>query len=325
MIIQSTFKPAWWLSNPHAQTVYPTLVRNDTAPMDIHERIELADGDFIDLAWAINGLKATSPLIIFIHGLGGDLNSKYVSGQITAYNRAGWRAVFMHLRGASKEANRLPRAYHSGETNDLNHILQLLTQREPNTPKAIVGVSLGGNILLKWLGENPDQNYVQSATAVSVPFELDRVAQRINQGFSRVYQIYLLRKLQKLYHRKLNPHLGDHQQEIEKLFAIRDFHTFDEQFTAPIHGFKSAADYYQKSSSRQFLKLISVPTLIIHAVDDPFMTPEVIPTERELSKSTQLELSPKGGHVGFISGNIPGKAEYWLDKRIPEFLKKFLD
>jgi hypothetical protein len=325
MIIQSTFKPAWWLSNPHAQTVYPTLVRNEIVPIDKHERIELADGDFIDLAWAINGLKSNSPLIVFIHGLGGDLNSKYVSGQITAYNRAGWRAVFMHLRGASHEANRLPKAYHSGETNDLNSILQLLTQREPNTPKAIVGISLGGNILLKWLGENPNQNYIQSATAVSVPFELAQVSQRINQGFSRVYQQYLLRKLQKLYHRKLSHHLGDHRKEVNKLYAIRDFHTFDEQVTAPMHGFKSAEDYYQKSSSRQFLKLISVPTLIIHAFDDPFMTPEVIPMEHELSDSIQLELSLKGGHVGFISGNIPGKAEYWLDTRIPDFLKNFLN
>jgi predicted alpha/beta-fold hydrolase len=231
----------------------------------------------------------------------------------------------MHLRGAGKETNRLPRTYHSGETNDLNAILRQLSQREPDTKKAIVGISLGGNIVLKWLGENPEQTHIHSATAVSVPFELHRVSHKINQGFSRVYQAHLLRKMRKLYSRKFDQESENTAKEIEKLNAIQDFHTFDECITAPIHGFKNAEDYYQKSSSRQFLKHISVPTLIIHALDDPFMTPEVIPLEHELSQSIHLELSPKGGHVGFISGNIPGKAEYWLDERIPRFLGGFLD
>ena len=324
MIKKSLFKPAWWLSNAHAQTLYPTLMRHLKTPIDRRERFELPDGDFIDLAWAVNGLANDSPLVVFLHGLGGDANSTYVAGQLQAFNRRGWRAVLMHFRGASHESNRLPRAYHSGDTGDIDCLLRALAIREPQTMKAIVGVSLGGNVLLKWLGEQGSQSLVQAAVAVSVPFELRKVADRINQGFSRFYQAYLLRRLRVVFKRKLDKHADGLPPSIANIDSLDCFWTFDENITAPLHGYPHVHAYYREASSRQYLANIQTPTLIIHALDDPFMTPDAIPTVDELSKDVILELSHKGGHAGFITGRVPGRPIYWLDQRIPQFFEDFL-
>jgi predicted alpha/beta-fold hydrolase len=320
----SQFKPAWWLSNPHIQTIYSSLTRHLKAPIDKTERLELPDRDFIDLAWAINGLKDDSPLVIFLHGLGGSVHSTYVAGQLHAYNRAGWRGVLMHFRGASATPNRLPRAYHSGETEDLNFVLNTLAAREPNTKKSVVGVSLGGNVLLKWLGEQQKQSLIHAAVAISVPFQLDILATHMNQGFSKLYQTHLLNKLATMFQQKYTYYPDIMPDYFNKLKIYRSFWSFDEHVTAPLHGFSSAKDYYQASSSRQFLKNIKTPTLILHALDDPFMTPLAVPKPQELSSYITFELSAKGGHVGFITGKIPGKAHYWLDKRVPEFLKLYI-
>lgn len=321
MITNSKFKPAWWLKNSHAQTIYPTIMRhNNNASIDKIERLELPDGDFIDLAWAINGCDHQSPLVIFLHGLCGSIKSSYVGGQLRAYNSRGWRAVFLHFRGASTEPNRLARAYHSGDTEDLNYFIHELYKREPKTTKAIVGFSLGGNVLLKWLGEQKDQPYIQTGVAVSVPFDLHRVAIKFNQGFSRIYQKYLLRKMYKFFYEKTELYPNWMSSHLRQLDYYRDFLTFDHEITAPLHGFASGDDYYRQSSSRQFVSKIKTPTLIIHAKDDPFMTTDAIPNDSELSASTTLELSETGGHAGFISGARLGRPIYWLDTRIPNFL-----
>lgn len=322
MIINSNFKPAWWLTSSHGQTVYPTLARNISAPVDSMERLELPDGDFIDLAWAINGLDSQAPLVILLHGLGGSVESSYAAGFMHAFNRYGWRAVLMHFRGASPEPNRLPRAYHSGDTGDVDYFLKLLAQREPKTKKAVVGVSLGGNVLLKWLGEQEKQTLVDTAVAVSVPFELRLVADRIGRGFSRIYQAYLLRRMKKVFERKKAVFNGDVPQAFKDMDKWQCFWTFDEYVTAPLNGFPHVHDYYREASSRPYIAKITTPTLIIHALDDPFMTSEVVPSEEELSKEVTLELSAKGGHVGFITGNLPGKPVYWLEQRIPEHLSQ---
>ncbi len=318
------FKPAWWLGNAHAQTIYPVLARRLTAPIDIRERFELPDGDFIDLSWAVNGLNSETPLVVLLHGLGGDVASPNVAGLLQSFNRRGWRGVFMHFRGASHESNRLPRAYHSGFTGDLDCLLQALAVREPHTKKAIVGVSLGGNVLLKWLGEQGSQSLVQAATAVSVPFDLQRVTERVKKGFSRVYQAYFLRCLRQIFERKREQH-GDLLPPATKdMDLLRCFLAFDEQIIAPLYGYPNAHAYYREASSRKYLGNIKTPTLIIHALDDPMMTPEAIPQDGELSEAITFELSRKGGHVGFIEGNVPGKPIYWLDQRISAFLQAYL-
>lgn len=324
MIIQSAFKPAWWLTNPHAQTVYSTLMRHVQAPIDAVERFELPDGDFIDVSWAVNGLSADAPLVILLHGLAGDEHSPYVAGQLLAYNRHGWRAALMHFRGASHEPNRLARAYNSGDTADFDYLIRVLSEREPKTQKAVVGVSLGGNVLLKWLGEQGSQSFIHAAVAVSVPFLLNVVADRINQGFSRLYQTRLLKRMQTLFLQKQAKYPEAFSECVHDVESTSCFWTFDDRITAPLHGYPHVHAYYRDASSRRYLSQIATPTLVIHALDDPFMTPQAIPMLHELSNDITLEISPKGGHVGFISGRLPGSAMYWLDQRVPEFLQSHL-
>lgn len=322
MIITSNFKPAWWLANSHSQTIYPSLIRRIKAPVDVMERLELPDGDFIDLAWAINGLAADTPLVILLHGLGGSVESNYAAGLMRVFNSLGWRAVVMHFRGASKEPNRLARAYHSGDTADFDYFLHVLAEREPETKKAAVGVSLGGNVLLKWLGEQGKQSMLKTAVAVSVPFQLRMVANTISQGFARIYQRYLLNRLKQVFEEKRKSFQGELPQALKDMDKWQCFWTFDEYVTAPLNGFDHVHAYYRESSSRAYLAKIATQTLIIHALDDPFMTPEVVPLSEELSEDVTLELSEKGGHVGFITGHLPGKPVYWLEQRIPEHLNQ---
>lgn len=317
-----TFTPAWWLPGPHAQTLYPTLTRRLKPPVDRMERIELPDGDFLDLAWMEKGLAPTAPLVVLLHGLGGSLSSTYVARQLDAYKKAGFRGVLMHFRGANEAApNRLPRAYHFGETEDLDFVLKLLQQREPHTVKFATGFSLGGGVLLNWLSAQKQQALIQAAVAVSVPFQLEQLADHMNQGFARVYQAYLLRKLYRYYQRKHAAYPSMMPDYLKDLREFKSFWQFDEHVTAPLHGYLSAKDYYQKTSPRQHLKSIDTPTLILHAKDDPFVPASVIPAAHEISKDVTLEVSASGGHVGFIAGHMPGRGVYWLDQRIPAFFK----
>jgi len=184
-----------------------------------------------------------------------------------------------------------------------------------------VGISLGGNVLLKSLGEQNDLAPLRGAVAISVPFQLNIVADRVNQGFSRFYQSYLIGRLREVFLRKRRAHPEQLPLSFSELESLQCFWTFDDKITAPLHGFPHVHAYYRSASSRQYLKNIKVPTLIIHALDDPFMTPDVIPEAHELSASTTLEISHKGGHVGFISGHVPGVPHYWLDERVPAFLR----
>ena len=319
MIIDSQFKPAWWLSNAHAQTIYASMRHPLQASVDHVEKIELPDGDFLDLAWSTANLPDDAPLMVILHGLGGCVNSSYVARFMNAFNQQGWRAVLMHFRGAGQELNRLPRAYHSGDTGDLDFLMSALDQREPKTKKGIVGVSLGGNVLLKWLGEQGHQPKISAAVAISVPFVLNKAANKMNHGFSRFYQTRLLIQLKDIFARKMSI-LENPPEALKNAAECSCFWTFDDKVTAPLNGFKNVHAYYRESSSRQYLISIKTPTLIIHSLDDPFMTADILPTEGELSASVTLELSKKGGHAGFISGNTPGVPVYWLDQRIPEYI-----
>jgi len=319
MIIDSKFKPAWWMTNAHAQTIYASIKHPVEPTIDKLEKLELPDGDYLELLWSIASLPEDSPLILILHGLSGSVNSSYAARFMKAFNNQGWRAVLMHFRGAGKELNRLPRAYHSGDTADLNFAVNVLAQREPGTKKAIVGVSLGGNVLLKWLGEQGAQSKICTCVAISVPFVLNKLADKMNIGFARIYQRRLLKQLKVIFARKMNQ-LNNPPEAIKKAADCNCFWTFDHQVTAPLHGFNSAHTYYRESSSRQYLKDIATPTLIIHSKDDPFMTTDVLPNEHELSDSVLLELSEKGGHVGFVAGNIPGVPFFWLDQRVSEYI-----
>lgn len=328
MLIKTTFKPAWWLKNPHLQTLYPALFRKISAPLLRRERLMTPDNDFIDIDWCGDGDK---PLIILLHGLTGSSESVYIKGLQRVLLTNNFRSVALNFRGCSGELNHSARCYHSGETDDLNFLYQTLREREPNTAFAAIGFSLGGNVLLKWLGEQGGKLSLFAAVAVSVPLVLSACATKLDSGFSKFYRANLLREL-KVYITDKQRHLEKigHQNEAEKikqlgdLSNIKSFWQYDERVVAKLHGFKNAHDYYARSSSRQFLKTIAVPTLLIQAADDPFMTKNVIPKLDELAACVQLEITGEGGHVGFVSGKNPLKPLYWLEQRIPEFLQRQL-
>jgi predicted alpha/beta-fold hydrolase len=316
------FKPAWWLRNSHLQTIWPTICRGDikTLPLE-RERLELPDGDFLDLDWS--GKHLPGPIVMILHGFEGSIDSHYSKGMLKSINQRGWRGVFMHFRGCSGEPNRLPRGYHSGDTKDVDFVVKTLLEREPDAEIAGIGYSLGGNVLLKWLGETGDKNPLKAATAISVPFDLHKALGRIEQGFSRVYQWYLVRGARDRLLQKFEKVPAP--IDISALSAVDGIQDLDGKYTVPMHGFASVEEYYTTSSSRHYLHAIKVPTLLIQAKDDPFMSTDIIPDEHELSSSITLEVTDTGGHVGFVSGAFPWRPHYWLEERVPEFLKKHLD
>ncbi|HXH04680.1 MAG TPA: hydrolase [Candidatus Competibacteraceae bacterium] len=319
----SPFRPAWWLPGAHAQTLWPYLCRRLPSVRYRRERLELPDGDFLDLDWHA-AAPVAGPLVLVLHGLEGCSRSGYARGLVAAMARHGWRGVVMNFRGRSGEPNRLPRSYNAGDTRDLAHVVEILRAREPHAPLACVGYSLGGNMLLKWLGESGSHDRLRAAVAVSVPFLLEPLARRMQRGLSRAYLAYFMRLLRRGYRHKFTTRGLLPPYPLDELHRLRDFFAFDERITAPLHGYAGIYDYYRRASCRQYLPGIRTPTLILHAADDPFMVPEVVPAPHELPETVTLELSPNGGHVGFVSGPWPWHAEYWLERRIPAFLAQWL-
>ena len=313
------FQPAWWCRGPHRQTLWARLMRRSPRLSFQRERLELPDGDFVDLDWTKNN---NGPIVIVLHGLEGSSASPYAHGLLHAMENRGWRGVVMHFRGCSGAPNRLARSYHSGDTGDLAYLIEVLRRREPRAPLATVGFSLGGNVLLKWLGESGERAPLSAAVAVSVPYVLHCAADRLQQGFSRLYQWQLMRSLRHTVTEKRKR--MEMPLKIQDLSALKNFRDFDEHVTAPLHGFDSADHYYTASSSRQYLNSIAVPTLLLHARDDPFMTEAAIPRNDELSETVTLELSARGGHAGFVAGTWPWRPRYWLEERIPAYLAGYL-
>ncbi|MGJ0483782.1 MAG: hydrolase [Methylomicrobium sp.] len=329
MITQSTFKPAWWLKNAHLQTIFPSFFRKGRPPETLRrERLSTPDEDFIDIDHCG---QAGQPIVILLHGLTGSSESGYINGLQHTLAKLGLRTVALNFRGCSGESNRLARCYHSGETEDIQFLYQTLREREPETPIAAIGFSLGGNVLLKWLGEQGDRLDLFAAIAVSVPLVLNICASKLDNGFSKIYRKSLLNELKQYVRLKLR-HLerlgieaeAEKIRQLGSLAGINSFWQYDDVVVAKLHGYRDVHDYYQRSSSRQFLKSITVPTLVIQAADDPFMTVEVLPEEHELSPTVHLEIAQGGGHVGFVIGPHPFRPRYWLEQRIPEFITQRL-
>ncbi len=319
------FQPAWWLPGPHLQTLWNPFFRTTPTLARRRERLWLADGDFIDLDWH-GPHDATAPLVLVLHGLTGSSSSLYVLGLQQQLAARGWASVAINWRGCSGEPNLLPRAYHSGASDDLGEVINHLQASRPLAPLHAVGYSLGGNVLLKYLGETAGSCPLRKAVAVSVPFRLDQCADRIGLGFSRVYQAHFMKAMvayvkdkQRLFRdRDLQQHLAT-LSGLGTLDGMRTFWDFDGRITAPLHGYRDAEDYYRRASSRYFLPDIAIPTLLIQAADDPFVFRHSVPETSELSATTTLELHAHGGHVGFIEGT-PHRPRYYLERRIPQWL-----
>ena len=325
----STFSPAWWLPGPHLQTLWGPFCRRAPRLARQRERLWLADGDFLDLDW-YGPHQAETPLVALFHGLTGSSDSHYILGLQARLAERGWASVAANWRGCSGEPNQLPRAYHSGASEDAAAVIAHLQACRPLAPLCAAGFSLGGNVLLKYLGESAADCPLQAAVAVSVPFRLDHCADRIGEGFSRVYQSHFMRglvayveaKRQRFRAQGQDAHLAT-LERLGPLHDMRTFWDFDGRITAPLHGYRDAQDYYQRASSRFFLGRIKVPTLLIQAEDDPFVYPRSLPLADELAPATQFERLPQGGHVGFVGGQ-PWAPRYYLEERIPAWLAEQL-
>ena len=309
---EAGFIPPAWLKNPHLQTLWPALFRRRPVLPLIRERLELADGDFIDLA----RVPAAGPSVLVLHGLEGSLRSHYALPLMAALQRAGLEPVFMHLRGCSGEPNRLARSYHSGAIDDLAEVLALLADRGRPVAAAI-GFSLGGNLLLRYLGVHGPAARLRAAVAVSVPFMLAAAAGRLEQGASRLYQHYLLAHLKTSYLRKFAVLPSPLRVDLARIRTLR---AWDEQITAPLNGFAGADDYYARCSCGPVLVGITTPTLVVHSSDDPFLYPENVPRPDQVGPGVHLAVQAHGGHVGFVEGRLPWRTTSLVDRLAPAFL-----
>ncbi len=321
----------------HLQTVAPALWVPRPKPIYRRERLELPDGDFTDIDYADPPISAQSSdklgpkpnsMVVLFHGLEGSSTSHYARALMHAVANQGMIGAVVHWRGCSGQTNRLARSYHSGESGDidfaLNHLSAKLNGQTPTVQTTgqtkqlfAVGVSLGGNALIKWLGEpNRNTHIINAAVAVSAPHDLEAGAIQLRQGFSKMYTRNFLSTLVKKGIEKIKQHDVPFTQA--QLQACRDFHDFDEIVTSPLHGFSGAKDYWTRCSSKQFMYTIQRPTLIINAINDPFLPQASLAKPDEVSKHVQLEYPKMGGHVGFAQGGFPGNLD-WLPQRCLSF------
>jgi predicted alpha/beta-fold hydrolase len=309
------YRAPFWLPGAHAQTIWPLAIKG-RLPAYRRERWDTPDGDFIDVDWvgSQQSCDDTGLCVVLFHGLEGSSRSHYARSLMRHVEVRGWCGVVVHFRGCSGVPNRLPRAYHSGDSAEIDWVLRRLKQRTLQ-PLVAVGVSLGGNALLKWLGEQGTSasQVLVAAGAVGAPVDLAAANESLTRGFNRVYARHFLRTLipAALDKDRRFPGLID-VQRTRKAATLRDF---DDAVTAPLHGFKDAADYYARSSAKTFLADIAIPTLMLHAANDPFMPMAAFPETSSVSPMVQLEVSACGGHIGFVSEGLPGKLD-WLPQRL---------
>lgn len=321
------YVPARWLPGPHAQTVAGRFLRPATGVRYRRERIDTPDGDFLDLDFAsVPGTQAPgedSPVALVMHGLEGSSRSSYVLETCRALWDRGIRAVAMNFRSCGGEPNRLPRFYHAGETGDVAFVLEWLAERYPRVPLAAVGFSLGANVLLKFLGERGESAPVRAAVAISIPFDLAAGSRKLWSNLAgRLYTGVFVRSLRRKYRQK-GALMGKALDE-RRAFSARSFHEFDDAVTAPLHGFRGVDHYYGSSSSGQFLPRIRIPTLLIHAEDDPFVPADAIPRDAIAANPyLAAAFTERGGHVGFLSGP-PGRLRFWAEAEAARFLAETL-
>lgn len=322
---KARFRPAWWLPGGHLQTLGGKYMRPEMNVPLRRERLETPDGDFLDLDFGPDP-DPSAPLVLLLHGLEGFSERPYMLHAMGVLAHHGIASVGLNFRGCSGEPNRLPRLYHSGETEDPRFVLQTLQDRWPTRPLGGLGFSLGGNVLLKLLGEqeNGGADLLRASAAISVPYDLSSgVAHLESSRVGLFYARYFLTSLTKKVQAKeemLAPLL-----DLEAVYASENLSQFDDVATAPLHGFAGAQEYYRKSSSDQFLSSIRVPTLLINARNDPFLPPKKLPMEIIAGNpNISAEISRGGGHVGFLSGLVPGRPGFWAEDQLADFFRRHL-
>lgn len=304
-----------WLPGGHAQTIWPLLIKPPGIALR-RERWTTPDGDFIDVD-RLDG-PADAPLLVLFHGLEGSARSHYARSTAAACRARGWRFALPHFRGCSGELNQRPRAYHSGDSAEINWILRRLKADSPNHRLHAAGVSLGGNALLKWAGEQGQAagDVVSGVAAICPPLDLAACGHHLARGFNKLYTRHFLNTLKAISAVRLQrfPGLFDGG----RMRAAGNLWEFDDAVTGPVHGFAGADDYWAKSSAKPFLKTIAVPALAVNPKNDPFLPARFLPRRDEVSACVRLEHPDAGGHVGFVSGPFPGKLD-WLPQRLLHF------
>ena len=317
------FTPAFGLSNRHLQTIYSSFFRKDIKLDYEIQEFTLKDNDFIECYW-LNKNRANKNIFVIFHGLEGSFKSPYIKGIMKALKDKKQAVVLVHFRSCGKKDNIKAKSYHSGDTSDAIEYLKYLHENFPESNIFTIGYSVGGNMLLKLLGNDFVDNFIKKSICIGVPLDLSICAKVLNSGFARVYENHLLKLLKETLLIKYEKHdykklINLDRNTINKISSIKEF---DDLYTSKINGFKTAENYYKINSSKQFLKNIKTKTLIIQALDDPFMNKDVIPSKDELSKNCTLELYENGGHLGFIEGSI-FNPKYMLEKRIIEYFKEY--
>jgi uncharacterized protein len=308
------YRAPWWLPGGHAQTIWPALLARrhfGPAPQWRRERWIAPDGDFIDVDHASHAAHEQAPRLVLFHGLEGSSASQYAVAFADFAAERGLAYAVPHFRGCSGEINRAPRAYHSGDFEEIDWILRRFATAEPQRPLIAVGVSLGGNALLRWAGESGDAaaGVVKAVAAVCSPLDLAAGGHAIGRGLNRqIYTRMFLRSMKPKALGKLAQHPG--LFNAEALRAARDLHAFDDIFTAPLHGFRDAEDYWARASAKPHLARIRVPALAVNALNDPFVPAHSLPQPREVGACVTLWQPAHGGHVGFAASlgawGLPG-------------------
>jgi predicted alpha/beta-fold hydrolase len=309
-----------WLAGGHAQTIWPYRMRRPDVPLR-RERVETPDRDFWDFDWLDAQAAPDAPVVALFHGLEGGSMSHYARALLVALARRSWRGVVPHFRGCGGEPNRLPRAYHSGDHEEIGAMLAAIRARiAPATTLYAVGVSLGGSALLNWLGRagTGAASTLRAAAAVSAPLDLMAAGTAIGKGMNRIYAKHFLATLKpkSLAIAKRFPGLLDPA----RIRRARTLYEFDDVVTAPLHGFAGTHDYWTRASSKPWLAGIGVPTLVLNARNDPFIPFHSLPTERDVSTFVTLEQPRHGGHAGFAHGRFPGNVD-WLPGRLLHYFE----
>lgn len=312
------YRAPLWLPGAHLQTIVPSLLGRDDARAYRRVRWSTPDDDFIDVDW-VDAQLPDAPLLVIFHGLEGSSKSRYALALSHQAANHGWRCAVVHFRGCSGELNRAPRFYHSGDSNEIDWVLRRMRSQWPIAPLHVAGVSLGGNALLKWLGERGSEaaGLVRSAAAISAPLDLAAGGHALSSGFNLIYSRMFLNSLKPKCLLKLEQHPGLFDRDI--MMAARNLYEFDNVVTAPLHGYRNTDDYWLRAASKPHLGGIAVPTLILNARNDPFMPGSSLPQAHQVSNAVTLEFPDEGGHVGFLAQRSAG-GSHWLPQRILDFL-----
>ena len=340
------FRPAWWVPGPHVQTIWGSVTRSRRLVRFRRERLEAPDGDELVLDHvdapasrrevdAGEGRRKGPVRLILLHGLEGSSYSVYVQGLAREAERRGWNVTAFNFRSCARDPadfrrmlpNRRARLYHSGETSDLDFVIRTLSLRAAATGETLVaaGTSLGGNVLLKWLGEHPGQREIRAAAALSTPYDLAASDRQLDSAIGRLYVRNFLRTLREkaLSATRRFPEAAG-RIDVPRMLTARTFWEFDDAANAPLHGFAGADDYYARASSIGFLPRVTTPTLCLSAADDPFLPSETLNRAREAaSPAIEFRVTPRGGHIGFVGGP-PWRPRYWAEESAVRWLEERL-